>query len=1317
MSFLDQPWCPTGVQVTVLQARGLRVKGKGGTNDAYALMQLGKDKYQTSVVEKSVAPVWKEEAAFELPQHGAGGDRGTLHVHVLHRALVGPDKLLGQAVVDLLLLSPDRSRNKTEWFKLLDKSGKADKDRGEVLVDIQFMRNNMTASMFDLSAVGKTRSRLGKLKDKVRGKKKEPDVAAPSFMQSNLERNMSQSMSILPAKNSSLSGSLSSGLNVDTAEGKKKFKFMKHKRSDSKESSFQKHTSMEKSNLCINGSHVYCEEPPPRTARIGSNFSLASSGHGSMEDVPESSPPPVDSLPSIRQYTPWEEEEEEEKEEERSKDLYAKEMERTKELDGLAEVGGKIEQRRREEEERERDEEKVQKEEEERITRQEARRQELVRLTMEKRKQEEEESIRRQEEEEKLAEEKRKEEEEERMRKQEEQERLAEEKRWEVEMRRQELARLEEKMRREEEERRRNEENVRKKEEEQVRRQEQERLAEEQRRNEEEAKKEERMRRKAEKAMQEKIKREDECVRRQEQERLAEEQLRLEEKARQVEEEKRRKEEEEQVRRQEQEQLAEEQRRLEEKRRNEERARKEEEEHVRRQEQERLTEEQRQLERRRNEEKARKVEEEKMRKEEEEQVRRQEQERLAEEQRQLEEKRRNEERARKLEEEKMRKEEEEQVIRQERERLAEEQRQLERRRNEEKARKLEEEKMRKEEEEQVIRQERERLAEEQRQLEEKRRNEEKARKVEEKRRKEEEEQVRRQEQERLAEEQRQLEEKRRNEEKARKVEEERVKRQEQERLAEDQQRLEEEERTRKEEERRRQEEQLAEEKRRQEEEERKLEEKAEEAKRRNEEELEGQRRREKKEEEKGKPSEEEHRRIEAVKREEEQKNLEEEEKRQEEQELRMRAKEEEERERRRKDEEEEKRRDEACQKDEKEEKHSESEKALGNTQVNSFHPFIEDLSNNPFADDIPNSPSGSKDGTSQPTISKSCHPPERSVGTSSVPTDEKSNPVSQREKRPAPQPPGRTRTDGCDKPSLRPAPMTKQLKEEVVKTASVSPQRTVQTIPPRSRSPTDAQKSGASKHTKRPAPSIPSAESNAVPVVYSLNPFEGDDDGNELAAQDEASSDNHSSASWPPPVSKTPEPDATSQSKVKSAKVARAPAAPAKTAATSSTLNTQSTDPARTLPGGESKTQTPKAIQALSHEESPPKKANTRMLQHGQDAGGKKEAPPAPLRRLQPVKPLSAQEQPPVTEIQVEKEKSVRIAGKVEENTKVKVNQEKGPYSMLTREELISLVVKQEKQMQNKEKKIAELEQYIDNLLVRIMEEQPNILMSMKKVV
>ena len=55
----------------------------------------------------------------------------------------------------------------------------------------------------------------------------------------------------------------------------------------------------------------------------------------------------------------------------------------------------------------------------------------------------------------------------------------------------------------------------------------------------------------------------------------------------------------------------------------------------------------------------------------------------------------------------------------------------------------------------------------------------------------------------------------------------------------------------------------------------------------------------------------------------------------------------------------------------------------------------------------------------------------------------------------------------------------------------------------------------------------------------------------------------------------------------------------------------------------------------------------------------------------------------------------------------------KGPYSQLTQEELISLVVKQQKQLGDRDKKIKELEQYIDNLLVRVIEEAPCILMSL----
>nr|XP_057914207.1 trichohyalin [Doryrhamphus excisus] len=1294
MSFLDQPWCPTSVQVTVLQARGLRAKGKGGTNDAYALMQVGKDKYQTSVVEKSVAPVWKEEAVFELPQHGAGGERATLHVHVLHRALVGPDKLLGQAVINLLQLSEDKTRDKTEWFKLLDKTGKVDKDRGEVLVDIQFLRNNMTASMFDLSAAGKPRSRLGKLKDKVRGKKKELDqVAAPSFKQvltdseeeeddgqsaagkeekkkkqklktlfshkSNLQRNMSQSMSVLPAKNSSLSGSLSSGLNVDASEGKKKFKFMKHKRSgssDSKDPFGQKHSSVDKSNLCINGSHVYCEEPPPRATRVGSSFSLASSGHGSMEDVPESSPPSVDSLPAIRQYTTWEEEEEDLEDGNAKIDRFDEEKERMRreeERDRLEEE---------EEEERRRNMEKLRKEDEKRI-----REEEQERLAEEKRRLEEEEQRRN--------EEKARKEEQERMRRQEELEKAAEEmKRLEEE----ERERNEEKLR-EEEERMMHEEKAKEEELERMRRQEaeeQERLAEEnrrlaeeeQRRNEEKARKEEqeRMRR------QEDLERAAEKMKRLEEEerKRNEERLKKEEEERMMNEEKAKKEEQEKMRRQEED----------ERRRNAEKARREEEE-KRRQELERAAEEMKKLEeeeRKRNEERLKKEEEERMmneekaRKEEHERMRRQEaeeQERLAEEKRRREEdeRRRNDEKARREEEEKIRKEEELERAAEEHRRMAEE-----RKRNEEKARKEEDERiarrekeLRRQEEEERMKREEERVREE----EERMRNEEKERK-------ETEERMRRQEEERerLAEEKRRLEE----EEKERKKEEERTRRQEElERLAlEENRRAEEEERTRmeekmkqQEEEIRRQEEQLAEEKRLEEEERRiaMARQDEQERMRRQQEQLEEERRNE--EEERRKREEERKKMEEASRREVDERVRNEEDERKVVEERNGKEQE-------RKPEEERKRKD---KKDMMEERRR-REAAESLERIPSTNPFDEDVSHND--DIIPNLSSGSKGSTlDTDTAILESH----RVGSKTISVDEK--------KRPAPQPPCRTQGERPsqgeqDGPTRQLVLMAKQNKDKEMKTASV---------PPQSRSLPNAKDntsgtSSAAKHAKRPAPSIPNSEPRTVPA--SLNPFEDEDDDDDAASTHESTS-----VSRPPPMSQTS--NVAYETKVRSSK-ARAPAPPAKTLAAiqSTPNNKQNLDHIDT---------THEDDQALSNQESLPKECGPKQPAVEEESV-KKEVPPPALRRLHPVKPLTSQEQNPVSATERE------TVGEAQEKTKVKESDAKGPYSMLTKDELISLVVKQESQLQQKDKKIAELEQYIDNLLVRVMEEKPSILMSLKKV-
>ncbi|XP_067879350.1 rab11 family-interacting protein 1-like isoform X2 [Heterodontus francisci] len=330
----SQKWYPTHVKVVVIQARGLRSKGKDGTNDAYAIMQLGKEKYSSSVAEKSGQPLWREEAEFELPVLlQRNPEKCTLYLIVMHRALVGLDKFLGQATINLSELYERKTRNKVGWYKLQSKTGKKEKERGEIEADIQFVRNSMTASMFDLSVKDKSRSTLGKLKDKLKGKKKDalsdsvseiiPSISSTGdsdddaaiaekkkksklrmlFPKSNLQRtSLSQSMSVIPtapasptiakkAKNFATEDFTEIQLH-DSAEEESSSKtlyipkIMSHKRAasaDTKQLNFlsggnvkkdplslfgglkPKSDPVSQSNLCINGSHVYTEEPNQAT--------------------------------------------------------------------------------------------------------------------------------------------------------------------------------------------------------------------------------------------------------------------------------------------------------------------------------------------------------------------------------------------------------------------------------------------------------------------------------------------------------------------------------------------------------------------------------------------------------------------------------------------------------------------------------------------------------------------------------------------------------------------------------------------------------------------------------------------------------------------------------------------------------------------------------------------------------------------------------------------------------------------------------------------------------------------------------------------
>ncbi|RVE56860.1 hypothetical protein OJAV_G00210380 [Oryzias javanicus] len=166
----EQQWVPTHVLVTVLRGRGLQGKSKHGTSDVYAIIQLGKEKYSTGVAEKTTEPEWGEECTFEL-QPGAL-ESGRLVLTVMHRGLVVQDVFLGQAVIQLDEVFHQSRCLKNHWYRLQSKSGKKEKERGDIQVTIQFTRNNLTASMYDLVMKEKGASPFSKLKERIKGKRR-----------------------------------------------------------------------------------------------------------------------------------------------------------------------------------------------------------------------------------------------------------------------------------------------------------------------------------------------------------------------------------------------------------------------------------------------------------------------------------------------------------------------------------------------------------------------------------------------------------------------------------------------------------------------------------------------------------------------------------------------------------------------------------------------------------------------------------------------------------------------------------------------------------------------------------------------------------------------------------------------------------------------------------------------------------------------------------------------------------------------------------------------------------------------------------------
>ncbi|CAF4533272.1 unnamed protein product [Rotaria sp. Silwood1] len=158
---------PNYCSCTVHQARNLPEKGKHGGVDAFCTISMGKEKFVTAVREKTRSPDWQEQCDMPIV------DDATIKLTVYHnnKNALSKGDFIGRTYVSLRDLQ-DYDQIHRRWYKLTNKDGKADKDRGEIDVSLQFYsKNNTTGSVLDLATKKKHLS-LKDIKQSLGGKLK-----------------------------------------------------------------------------------------------------------------------------------------------------------------------------------------------------------------------------------------------------------------------------------------------------------------------------------------------------------------------------------------------------------------------------------------------------------------------------------------------------------------------------------------------------------------------------------------------------------------------------------------------------------------------------------------------------------------------------------------------------------------------------------------------------------------------------------------------------------------------------------------------------------------------------------------------------------------------------------------------------------------------------------------------------------------------------------------------------------------------------------------------------------------------------------------
>ncbi|KAK7292499.1 hypothetical protein RIF29_08280 [Crotalaria pallida] len=125
--------------VRVIEAKNLPGTDPNGSSDLYARLQLGKQKFRTKVMKKSLNPKWDEEFCFWVDDLKERLTISVMDEDKFH------DDLLGKLKVPVSLVFDDEVKSLgSAWYSLKTKKGKKSKNKqcGEIHLSISFSQNN-----------------------------------------------------------------------------------------------------------------------------------------------------------------------------------------------------------------------------------------------------------------------------------------------------------------------------------------------------------------------------------------------------------------------------------------------------------------------------------------------------------------------------------------------------------------------------------------------------------------------------------------------------------------------------------------------------------------------------------------------------------------------------------------------------------------------------------------------------------------------------------------------------------------------------------------------------------------------------------------------------------------------------------------------------------------------------------------------------------------------------------------------------------------------------------------------------------------------